>query len=382
MTFSNLANIRALFPAASAMTYLDSGFQTPMCRPVKDRLEAFIRSSYETAGPKADWLAEVEQVRARLAGLINAAADEIAFCKNTSEAMNIAAQALPLKPGDKVLMLEGDHPNNAYAFMNLARKGVATRFVPMSHRVDASTFQSYIDPTVKVISMSLVTFHAGHLFDVANVGQLCAKHDIHLVVDVMQGIGVTPVDVRAIGATFVGSGTHKGLLVPQGLGFLWWNRERLPDAMPAYMAAASLENPPADFIARHQNTALASTARRFEMGNFNIPAILALGAGLELIESLGVPVIAAHCYALGDRLIAGLDAAGVELVGPRDPLIRSPHIYVVRLDPDVWLPRFSSSNIRLSPERDGLRISLGMFNNTDDIDAFLAVLLEHPAAVA
>lgn len=373
------AATRALFPAASAMTYLDSGFQAPLCRPVKARLEAFLASSYDTAGPKSDWLAEVEEVRGALARLVNATPDDIAFCKNTSEAMNIAAQALPLGPGDTVLMLEGDHPNNAYAFLNLAQKGVQVRFLPMTEVVNAETFRPHL-AGVKAISLSLVTFHAGHRFDVESIGALCAEQGIHLVVDVMQGIGVTPVDVRRLGATFVGSGTHKGLLVPQGLGFLYWKRDRLPEARPAYLAAASLAHPPADFIARPDLMAPAPTARRFEIGNLNIPAILALGAAIALIEEVGVAAIEAHCLALGDRLIAGLTAQGIALAGPTARAHRAPHIYVARLPAEDWVPRLAARGIRVSPERDGIRISLAMFNTEADIDAVLQAVADHAAA--
>lgn len=366
----DVARIRRLFPAADKMTYLDAGFQSPLSLPVKERLEAFIASSFETAGPKSEWIAGMEAVRARLAAFINAAPEELAFTKNTSEAMNIAANALPLEAGDEVLMLEGDHPNNAYAFLNLARKGVTTRFVPMPDVVDGGWFEQHLGERTRAISMSLVTFHAGHLFDVESVGRMCRERGIFFVVDVMQGIGVVPVDVKKIGATFVGSGTHKGLLLPQGLGFLYWNREAV-DAQPAYMAAITLENPPADLIARSDNMQLARSARRFEIGNFNLPAALGLGGALELIGSVGVEAIGDHCYALGDRLIAGLDRLGVELVGPRSRQHRAPHIYVAALPAEDWLPYFAAQNIRLSPERDGVRISLGMFSTEADIDRFL-----------
>ena len=373
MTPLPIAATRALFPAAEAMTYLDSGFQAPMCRPVKEAIERFIAASYAQAGPKSDWLAEAERTRAKLAAFIGAAPDEIAFCKNTSEAMNIAANALPLAAGDVVLMLEGDHPNNAYAFLNLARKGVETRFIPMPEVVDGGTFRPHLDGRVKAISMSLVSFHAGHRFDVESVGRLCAEKGLHLVVDVMQGIGVTPIDVKRMGATFVGSGTHKGLLVPQGLGFLYWDRSRL-DAQPAYLAAASLATPPADFIARHGNMALAPDARRFEIGNFNLPALIALGASIDLIDSVGIEEIEAHCQALGDRLIAGLKAEEIAMVGPEARAHRAPHIYVAALPAGKWLPWFTARNIRVSPERDGIRISLGMFTTEADVDAFLAAV--------
>ncbi len=96
--------------AADSIVYLDSGFQTPLARPVKEAYERFLREGYETAGPKQVWLNRLEETRAKLARFIGARPEEIAFTKNTSESMNIAANALPLRPGDKVLLIDGDHP--------------------------------------------------------------------------------------------------------------------------------------------------------------------------------------------------------------------------------------------------------------------------------
>src|SRR5262249_11243332 len=147
------------------MTYLDSGFQTPLSRPVKAAIERFLHEGFETAGPKGVWLDRVEQTRAKLARFLGVSADEIAFTKNTSESMNIAANALPLRTGDNVLMLHGDHPNNAYAFLNLQKKGVEVRFLPMTEVVNAESFLPHIDKHTRAISMSHVTFHAGHRLD-------------------------------------------------------------------------------------------------------------------------------------------------------------------------------------------------------------------------
>ncbi|MCJ9690556.1 aminotransferase class V-fold PLP-dependent enzyme [Rhizobium sp. PRIMUS64] len=367
--------VRKLFPAVEKMTYLDSGFQTPMSKPVKDALETFIREGYETAGPKSVWIDRMEQTRAKVAGLLNAIPEEIAFTKNTSEAMNIAANALPLKAGDNVLMIHGDHPNNAYAFLNLKKKGVEIRAIPMTEVVNADSFRPYIDANTKAVSMSQVTFHAGHRFDIAGVGQLCKEKNLYYVLDIMQAVGVVPINAKKVSATFIGCGTHKGLLVPQGLGLLYWDRTRT-ELEPAYLAAISLANPPADFIARPDDMAPAPTAGRFELGNFNLPAIQALGAALDLINELGVEKIQAHCFDLGDRLIAGLDELGVGLVGPSDRANRAPHIYVATLPADEWIDYFTSKNVRVSPERDGVRISLAMFNTEADIDRFLAVVKE------
>jgi selenocysteine lyase/cysteine desulfurase len=364
------AALRREFPAASRMTYLDSGFQTPLSRPVKAAFDAFLQEGLEAAGPKRVWLERVEAIRAKAARLINAVPAEIAFTKNTSESMNIAAQALPLKAGDSVLMIHGDHPNNAYAFLNLAKKGVKIRFIPMTEVVNAESFMPHMDGGTRAISMSHVTFHAGHRFDLESVGRLCAERKLHFVVDAMQAIGVVPIDAKKIGATFIGCGTHKGLLVPQGLGLLYWN-SACPELEPAYLAAASLAHPPADLIASPDNLEVSPTARRFELGNFNLPAIQALGAALDMIAEVGVEAIQEHCFALGDYLIDRLDRAKVGLVGPRAHAHRSPHIYVIALPAEDWLDHFTANNIRVSPERDGIRVSLGMFNTRADIDALM-----------
>jgi selenocysteine lyase/cysteine desulfurase len=369
----DVAAVRQAFPAAEHVVYLDSGFQTPLSRPVKEAYERFLREGFETAGPKQVWLSRLEETRAKVATLLGAQPHEIAFTKNTSESMNIAANALPLRAGDKVLMIHGDHPNNAYAFLNLKKKGVEVVFIPMTEVVNADSFRSHIDDRTRVISMSHVTFHAGHRFDVESVGELCERHGLYFVVDVMQGIGVTPIDAKAMKATFIGSGTHKGLLVPQGLGLLYWDSSKI-EMEPAYLAAASLAEPPTDFIAREDNMALPVTAGRFELGNYNLPAIQGLGAAIDLINTVGIENIEGHCFELGDYLIERLDELDVGLVGPRDRRHRAPHIYVIALPAAEWLDYFTQNGIRVSPERDGIRVSLGMFNTTADIDRLIEAI--------
>ncbi|MCP3445268.1 aminotransferase class V-fold PLP-dependent enzyme [Bradyrhizobium sp. CCGUVB14] len=372
----DVAAIRRQFPVTERLLYLDSAHQTPLATSVREALIGFYREGLETAGPKPVWLDRIEQVRARVAKLLNAAPAEIAFTKNTSEGMNIAANALPLTAGDNVLLVEGDHPNNAYAFLNLRRKGVEVRFVPMTgETARAEMFAPHIDARTRAISLSHVTFHAGHRFDIDGIGALCAQKKLYFVIDAMQSTGVIPLDAKASGASLIGSGCHKGLLVPQGLGILYC-RQGLDELQPAYLAMSSLAHPPGDYIARADNMQLKADAGRFEIGNLNLPDIHALDASLTLIESVGQSAIEAHLYDLGDRLIERMDDLGVRLVGPRARADRSPHIYVLDLPADSWADYLASRQVRVSPERDGIRISFGLFNTAGDVDRFAQVLAE------
>ncbi|MDF2598744.1 MAG: aminotransferase class, partial [Methylobacterium brachiatum] len=68
----DVAAVRKEFPATDSIVYLDSGFQTPLARPVKEAYERFLREGYETAGPKQVWLNRLEETRAKLARFIGA----------------------------------------------------------------------------------------------------------------------------------------------------------------------------------------------------------------------------------------------------------------------------------------------------------------------
>jgi cysteine desulfurase / selenocysteine lyase len=372
----DIASVRSEFAVTRRHLYLDSAHQTPLAASVRDALLEFFTEGHEMAGPKPVWLRRAEQTRARVAALFNAQASEIAFTKNTSEGLNIAANAVPLKAGDNVVLIEGDHPNNAYAWLNLRRKGVEVRFVRLPSEAEIATAASFaplLDKRTRVISLSHITFHAGQRHDVAGIGRLCKERGIHLIVDAMQSVGVVAIDVKAMNISVLAAGTHKGLLVPQGLGILYV-RDGLDDLQPAYIAMSSMANPPADYIARPDDMTTRRDAARFEMGNLNLPDIQALNAAIDLITKVGVGNIEKHTSELGDRLIGHLDRLNIRLVGPRDAKQRAPHIYVLDLPTSEWADYFAQNQVRVSPERDGIRVSFGMFNTPEDVDQFAEII--------
>ncbi|MDR5766792.1 MULTISPECIES: aminotransferase class V-fold PLP-dependent enzyme [unclassified Caballeronia] len=371
---AKLAAVREQFPVTTRQLYLDSAHQTPLALSVREALEAFLSEGFEMAGPKPVWLRRVEETRESVATFFNAAPTEIAFTKNTSEGLNIAANAVPLRAGDNVVLIEGDHPNNAYAWLNLKRNGIEVRFAPLpdDEIATAKTFEPYIDARTKVVSLSHVTFHAGQVHDLMSIGRLCKARGIYLIVDAMQSVGVIPLDVKALNISVLAAGTHKGLLVPQGLGVLYI-ADGLDELQPAYLAMSSMANPPADYVARPDDMALRKDARRFEFGNVNLPDLHALSAAICLIQSVGVAAIQKHVLALGDLLLERLDALGVSVVGPRARGKRN-HIYVLKLPVDKWTDYFARNNVRVSPERGGIRVSLAMFNTVGDIERLIEML--------
>lgn len=371
----DLASVRREFPIADRMLYLDSAHQTPLATSIRDSIAGFLAEGQEAAGPKPLWLRRVEQTRARVASLFNANASEIAFTKNTSEGLNIAANSVPFNAGDNVVLIEGDHPNAAYAWLHQRRKGVEVRFAKLAAERDiakADTFRASVDARTKAICLSHVSFHAGQRHDIGDIGRFCKERGIYLVVDAMQSVGVLPIDVRAMNISILAAGTHKGLLVPQGLGVLYV-RDGQVELQPTYLSMSSMANPPLDYIARPEDLTTRSDAARFETGNLNLPDIQALNAAIDLITKVGVANVEQHTLALGDRLIELLDELDIPLVGPRKREHRA-HIYVLGVPAAEWAEHLADHLVRFSPERDGIRISFAMFNALADVERLGAIL--------
>ena len=137
MTVYDVEAIRSQFPVTANMLYLDSAFQTPLAKSVRERLMSFYDEAHYNAGPKSVWLERLGRVRAKIAELLGAEPSEIAFTKNTSEGLNIAAHALQWSPGDNVLLVEGEHPNNTCPGSAAAKPGL--RCDSFQSRVNGST---------------------------------------------------------------------------------------------------------------------------------------------------------------------------------------------------------------------------------------------------
>jgi selenocysteine lyase/cysteine desulfurase len=366
--------VRRQFPVTGHCLYLDSAHQTPLAASVRAAFDAFLDEAALFAGPKPTWLARIPRCRARIAALIGARPDEIAFTKNTSEGLNIAANALGLRPGDTVLMMEGDHPNNTLAWLNLERQGVRVRYVPACEDgADVATFAPAINSSTRVIALSHVISPTGQQADLAGIGRLCRLHGIHLVVDAVQSLGTLPVDVDAMGISMLASSCHKGLLVPHGLGILYVNNA-LTDLQPAYLSGASVIGASGAPAQQHRDElVLRDGAARFEIGNPSLAHLHALDAALQLIEGIGIARIEAHLLDLGERLIAHMDRLGVCVVGSRQRERRS-HINTLRLPGDHWGEHFAMQSVRVSQNGFGHRVSFAMFNTADEVDALAEII--------
>src|SRR5438132_8507459 len=263
------------------------------------------------------WVQRIEEVR-RLAGrLLDADPVDIAFIKNTSEGIGIVAEGFPWKPGDNIVTAAEEYPANIYPWMNLASRGVEFRAVPSRDgRIWLDDIRSAIDSRTRLVSLSFVEFASGFRNDLDAVGALCRERGIYFFVDAIQGLGVLPLDVGRTPIDFLAADGHKWLLGPEGAGIFYIRRE-LVDLLHPVGVGWNRVDGCRDFS--RIDFRLKPHAGRWESGTLNGGGIPALGASLELLLAIGIPVIAERVTELTDYLCMGAERAGFEVYSSRRP---------------------------------------------------------------
>ena len=252
------------------------------------------------------------ECRARLARLIGGQPEEIAFTENVTYGINSAAGALPLEPGDNVILCDREFASNVYPWLRLERsRGVEARMVPNDGGgLTVGLLERYAGRRTRAVSVSSVEFSDGYTADLEAIGAWCRARGIYLVVDCAQSLGVMPMDVRRYQIDFLAGLASKWLLGPFSTGFLYVRRELIGRLLPPFVGADSVKGD-VDSVAYRLD--LKDDASRFEGGLPNAPGIAGLNASLALMEEVGFDRIHQQAWQVSGHLICGLQRLGAQL---------------------------------------------------------------------
>jgi selenocysteine lyase/cysteine desulfurase len=299
---------------------------------------------------------------------------------NTSEGINVAAMHLPLGAGDRVLLARGEFPANVYPWLGLRRNGVETVFLELegahlaAERVVAALDA---DPEIRAVAMSLVQFSNGHRHPVEAVGHACRERGVFFVVDAMQGLGAVELDWSAAHADLLACGGQKWLCGPWGSGFFVaaeWMCEQVEPVRIGWLQVSGARDYHnlCDYDLRFE-----SDCRRFEVGTYPYTALLGLSESLELIDTLGVPRIAAHARALLARLESGLAGLGATIVSCTEAACRSSILCFRAEDPAATRAVFDglrSAGVTCAFREGSVRLSPHFYNTPAEIDRVISLV--------
>jgi len=397
----DIARIREDFPIlkrmihGSPLIYLDSAATTQKPEAVINTITDYYhqtnanvhRGLYALAAQATD---KYEGARAKVAAFIGAAApEEIIFTRNTTESINLVAQAWGLKnlkPGDEILVSEMEHHSNLVPWFLLAqRTGAVVRHIPIldDGTLDLGTWNERFTDRTRIVSLTHVSNVLGTINPIAEIAERVHRRGALIMVDGAQGVPHMTVDVSALGADFMAFSAHK-MLGPTGVGVLWGRRELL-EAMDPFLGGG-------DMI----RTVTMSEATwndlpwKFEAGTPDIAGVIGFGAAIDYLAAIGMEQVRRHEVELTEYALGKMTALGeLEIYGPADPqrragVISFNHREIHAHDLSTYLDRkgvaIRAGHHCAQPLMERLgqnataRASFYVYNNRADIDTLIEAL--------
>lgn len=369
-------NWRDEFPVTETYIYMNHAGVAPLSRRAQAAMANFLEDATLNGAVNAKlWEAEAETCRSVAARLLNANTTEIAFTKNTTQGILIAANGIDWRAEDNVVTTAVEFPANVYPWWSLKeRYGVQTRMVPeRAGRIHVEDVAAAIDERTRVVTISHVEFASGFRNDIQALGEICRERDIWFVVDAIQSLGAIEVDVKSANIDILAADGHKWLLAPEGAAIFYCADEKRERLINTNVGWASVVNP-RDFL--NYDLTQKPDATRFEEGSYNSVGLYGLRAAIELLLEIGIPTIQRHLLELTGHLITGLEAKGYRVITPQVDSERAGIVIFdsVRLTPTEIYEILHAENIIAAERGTGVRVSPHFYNTTSEIERLLEVL--------
>jgi cysteine desulfurase / selenocysteine lyase len=399
--FYDVHRIRQDFPIfgelvnGKPLIYLDNAATTQKSQAVVNAIVRYYTQECASVHRSNYFLGEqatelFENTRSKVCRFIHARSSrEVVFVRGATEAINLVSQTYGrahVGTGDEILISAMEHHSNIVPWQMLCeQKGAKLCVVPTTPAGEFAydQYERLLGPKTRLVAVTHVSNALGTVNPVRKIIRLAHQQNVPVLVDGAQSVPHMPVDVQALDCDFFAFSGHK-MYGPTGIGILY-GKETLLDAMPPYQGGGDMIR-----SVTFEKTLYSEIPYKFEAGTPNVAGAIGLGAAVDYLESIGMENISAHeqeLLAYGTvalekvkqlRIIGKADKkAGVisfvfDSIHPHDiGTILDQHGIAIRTGTLCAQPVMDFFNIPATA-----RISFGMYNTLEDIDALVDGLLK------
>jgi len=286
-------NIKKDFPILNKnnIVFLDSTASTQKPSHVIDWIKDYLENSYSNIHRWAYNIAEISEdlyneSKEKVSDFIWAnSSREIIYTYNSNYAVNIITQTLRfnkvLKKWDKVLLSIVEHHANIVPWLILKEElwiEIEYIWIDENYDLDMNDFDKKYDDSVKIISLTQVSNVTGQIFELEKIWKQ-KREDTLFIIDASQSIPHFNIDVQKLNCDFLFFTWHK-LMADTWIWILWWKQELLKKLRPIFSWWWAIN--------KVEETCFkeASIPDKFEAGTPNITGAVSLLKALEYIESL------------------------------------------------------------------------------------------------
>jgi selenocysteine lyase/cysteine desulfurase len=281
---------------------LDYAASTPPMERVVDAVNAIL-PWYSSVHRGAGFASQVstrayEAARATVARFVGARpSDEVIFVRNTTEAINLLAHCLPLRPEHVVLSTAVEHHANMLPWRRLAR--VVYLDPPPDRQALLEALGRALRDRRRPVGVVAVTGASnvtGEVFPVAEIAHIAHEHGALVAVDAAQLAPHRSIDMVRMGIDLLALSGHK-MYAPFGAGALVGPTAVLGNAEPMLAGGGAVTYVTLDDVQ------WAPLPDRLEAGSPNVVGAIALAAACDALSQVGMEHVAAH----EKRLLAYID---------------------------------------------------------------------------
>jgi cysteine desulfurase / selenocysteine lyase len=303
------------------VVWLDNAATTQKPRAVIDRLTYYYEHENSNVHRGAHALAAratdaFESARETTRKFLNApSASEILFVRGATEGINLIAQSWGrqnIQSGDEIVLTHLEHHANIVPWQQLAqRTGARLRVAPVDDRGDVilDAYERLLCSRTKLVAFTQVSNALGTITPAREMIDAAHRHGATVLLDGAQAVSHMPVDVQALDCDFYVFSGHK-VFAPTGIGAVFGKRAIL-DAMPPWQGGGNMIQD-----VTFERTVFQPPPWRFEAGTGNIADAAGMGAALDYVMRIGMPVIDQYEHGLLEYGTERLrEVPGLHMVG-------------------------------------------------------------------
>ena len=320
----DISKFRRDFPLLNSddnPTYLDSACMTLRPQSVIDAITDYY-TNYPACGGrsvhKLSWQVteNFEMARDQIRRFMGAEkSTEIVFTKNATEGMNIVANGLNLKKGDKVLTSDKEHNANVVPWHHLAKyKGIKYDVLPAkdNYFFDIEALKETLTSDTKIFSFVHSSNLDGHSNPAKEIIEICHDKGVRVMMDAAQSAPHKEVNVVDLDVDFAAVSAHK-FCGPSGMGALYGKYEELEKLIPTYVGGSTVVN------STYEDYKLLPPPSCFEPGLQDYAGAIGAGVAADYVMEVGRDNIKEHENKLNKLMSNKLkDIDSISIVGPED----------------------------------------------------------------
>ncbi len=403
----NVEKIREDFPVLKRkirnkpIIYLDNSCMALKPKQVIDAMNRYYYEFPACGGRSIHTLGEevseaYESARKTFAKFIGAETNEIIWTRNATESINLVANALEFKKGDKIISTTLEHHSGVLPFYKLQKtKGVKLELVSAKSdgTFDIADWEKAIDDNTRLVSVVHASNVTGTVAPLEEIIKIAHEHNALVLSDDAQFAPHHPMNVKNSNVDFSAISIHK-MLGPSGMGALYGKRKILEE-MDTFLVGGDTIS---DVILKENNeleVRFLPPPEKYEAGLQNYAGVIGAGAAAEYIMKIGIDKIEEWEQKLSHLLADELQKIDkIHIIGPTDDRrkaglvtftvegISSAHDVAIYLDQEYNIMVRSGAHcvnpfhyqIGIKPGKGTTRASAYLYNTEEEIYTLVEAL--------